>query len=114
MQTFDLASIITQAAGKNQAWFEFLRAPALSMGVYRLKSGQTDAQKPHTEDEVYYVVSGKASLRAGDETQAVASGSLLYVERGVAHSFCDITEDLTVLVFFGPPEGSLARTPTLE
>ena len=53
------------------------------------------------------VVSGKASFRAGEETQAVAPGSLIFVERSVKHRFFDITEDLTVLVFFAPPEGSL-------
>jgi mannose-6-phosphate isomerase-like protein (cupin superfamily) len=76
------------------------------MGVYSLKAGQADQQRPHTEDEVYYVVSGKASFRAGDEIQAVAPGTLIFVERSVEHRFFDITEDLTVLVFFAPPEDS--------
>jgi hypothetical protein len=34
-------------------------------------------------------------------------GSILFVERAAEHRFVDITEDLTVLVFFAPPEGSL-------
>jgi hypothetical protein len=37
----------------------------------------------------------------------VVPGSLIFVERAVEHRFVDITEDLTVLVFFAPPEGSL-------
>jgi hypothetical protein len=32
---------------------------------------------------------------------------LIFVERSLEHRFFDITEDLTVLVFFAPPEGSL-------
>jgi hypothetical protein len=47
------------------------------------------------------------SFRAGRQEQAVASGSLIFVERAVEHRFADIIEDLTVLVFFAPPEGSL-------
>jgi len=77
------------------------------MGLCRLKAGQADEQQPHTEDEVYLVVSGKASFRAGGREQAVVPGSLIFVERIVEHRFADITEDLTVLVFFAPPEGSL-------
>ena len=78
------------------------------MGLYRLKAGQADEQRPHTEDEVYLVIGGKASFRASGQEQAVAPGSLIFVERAAEHRFVDITEDLTVLVFFAPPEGSLA------
>jgi quercetin dioxygenase-like cupin family protein len=107
MQIFDLASIAAENAKNNKTWLEFLRVPSLSMGIYRLKAGQVDRQQPHTEDEVYYVVNGKASFRAGEETQLVAPGSVIFVERLAEHRFCDITEDLTVLVFFAPSEGSL-------
>ena len=92
----------------DQRWREFLRVPSLSLGLYRLKAGQADEQQPHTEDEVYLVISGKASFRAGGREQAVVPGSVIFVERAAEHRFVGITEDLTVLVFFAPPEGSLA------
>jgi mannose-6-phosphate isomerase-like protein (cupin superfamily) len=92
---------------QHRPWLEFLRTASLSTGVYHLKAGQADPQQPHLEDEVYYVVSGRAFFRAGLEQQPVAPGSLIYVERNVEHRFLEITEDLTVLVFFAPPEGSL-------
>ena len=107
MQTFNLKSLVAESERDKQRWWEFLRASSLSMGLYRLKTGQTDEQQPHAEDEVYYVVSGKASFRAGEEKQAVAPGALIFVERALEHRFVDITEDLTVLVFFAPAEGSL-------
>ena len=107
MQTFDLSSLIAESERGNQRWREFLRVPSLSMGLYRLKAGQADEQRPHTEDEVYVVISGKASFRAGGQVQAVVPGSVIFVGRAVEHRFVDITEDLAVLVFFAPPEGSL-------
>jgi quercetin dioxygenase-like cupin family protein len=107
MQAFDLNNLVAEANGNNQRWREFLRVSSLSMGLYRLKAGQLDEQKPHAEDEVYLAISGKASFRAGGQEQAVVPGSLIFVERSVEHRFFDITEDLTVLVFFAPPEGSL-------
>ena len=107
MQTLNLNDLVARGERDNQRWQEFLRVPSLSMGLYRLKAGQADEQRPHTEDEVYLVVSGKASFRAGGQEQAVAAGSLIFVERAAEHRFVDITEDLTVLVFFAPPEGSL-------
>jgi quercetin dioxygenase-like cupin family protein len=107
MQTFNLNDLVAEGERGNQRWREFLRVPSLSMGLYRLKAGPADEQRPHTEDEVYLVISGKASFRAGGKQQAVVPGSLIFVERAVEHRFVDITEDLTVLVFFTPPEGSL-------
>ena len=108
MQTFKLNDLVAEGERSNQRWLEFLRVSSLSMGLYRLKAGQADEQQPHTEDEVYLVISGKGWFRAGGQKQVVASGSLIFVERSVEHRFYDITEDLTVLVLFTPPEGSLS------
>jgi mannose-6-phosphate isomerase-like protein (cupin superfamily) len=107
MQLFDLDGLLAERARTGRPWLEFLRVASLSMGVYHLKAGQADLQQPHTEDEAYHVVSGRGRFRAGDEQSAVGPGSVLYVPRSVEHRFFDITEDLTALVFFAPPEGSL-------
>jgi mannose-6-phosphate isomerase-like protein (cupin superfamily) len=71
-----------------------------------LPAGASDPQQPHTEDEVYHVVSGKGHIRVGAEDRAVGAGTVVFVEAGVDHRFYDIEEDLTVLVFFAPAEGS--------
>jgi mannose-6-phosphate isomerase-like protein (cupin superfamily) len=107
MQIFDLPRIAAESVVNDQRWHEFLRGQSLSVGLYRLKAGQTDPQRPHTEDEVYYVVTGKATFVCGDDRRTVSAGAVIYVERSREHRFCDIVEDLTVLVFFAPPEGSL-------
>ena len=108
MRSFQLSRLLDEAQHSGRAWLEFLREPSLSLGVYHLKAGEVDRQQPHTEDEVYYVVSGRCRFRAGDEEQEVGPGTVLFVGRLVEHRFFDITEDLTVLVMFAPPEGSLA------
>jgi quercetin dioxygenase-like cupin family protein len=109
MHTFDLGVLLAERGRTGKAWLEFLRGPSLSMGVYHLKAGQEDPQRPHTEDEVYYVVTGRGKFRAGSEVRDVGPGTLLFVERLAEHRFSDIAEDLTVLVFFAPAEGSLVR-----
>jgi mannose-6-phosphate isomerase-like protein (cupin superfamily) len=107
MQMFDLNKLAVEAAIQNQRWQEFLRVSSLSIGLYQLKVGQTDEQRPHSEDEVYVVISGKASFRAGDQVEPARAGTVIFVKRFIEHRFFDITEDLTVLVFFAPPEGSM-------
>ncbi len=66
-------------------------------------AGSTDRQRPHQEDEVYYVIGGRAVIRVADEDRPVQAGSLVFVEAHVEHRFHDIEEDLRVLVFWAPP-----------
>ena len=106
MHTFNLNDLASDCAKRDSRWSEFLRVDSLSMGIYRLKAGQPDEQKPHSEDEVYLVISGRANFQAGDEQQTAGPGTLIFVERLVEHRFFDITEDLAVLVFFAPAERS--------
>jgi len=109
MQAFDLGALEAERQRSGKAWLEFLRCASLSVGVYHLRAGQADPQGPHGEDEVYHVVAGRAKFRAGTVVVEVGPGSVLFVERHEEHRFFDVTEDLTALVFFAPPEGSLPQ-----
>jgi mannose-6-phosphate isomerase-like protein (cupin superfamily) len=91
-----------EASGKR--YLEFLRVPAMSAGVYVLAAGSTDPQAPHHEDELYYVIGGRAKMKSGDEDRTVDAGSVIFVPRNVEHRFYDISDTLTVLVFFAPEE----------
>jgi len=106
MQVYELSQLISQRTDSNKAYLEFLKVPDLSMGLYVLPAGGTDLQSPHTEDEVYYVVSGKAQIKVADEDRAVQAGSIVYVAKNVEHRFYSIEEELTVIVFFAPAEYS--------
>ena len=94
--------------GRNKLYFEFLRVPAMSAGVYVLPQGGTDLQKPHGEDEIYYVVRGKAKMQINTEhspeQRDVRPGSIIFVEAEAEHRFYDISEELELLVFFAPAE----------
>lgn len=106
MESFELTQLIAQRQAGDKLYLEFLKVPDLSMGLYVLPAGGTDPQSPHTEDEVYYVVSGKARIKVGAEDQAVQAGSIVYVAKNVEHNFHSIADELTVLVFFAPAEYS--------
>lgn len=83
-----------------EPWLEFLRVPSLRAGLYVLAPGAWDHQSPHEEDEVYYVVSGRATFEAGSARENVRAGSIIYVAAHQEHRFGDIVEELRVLVFF--------------
>jgi quercetin dioxygenase-like cupin family protein len=100
----DIAHVDQLRAGSGKLYREFLRVPAMSAGLYVLAPGATDPQRPHHEDEVYYVIRGRARFQAGEDDQEVSAGSVLFVAGEVEHRFYDITEELAVLVFFAPAE----------
>jgi mannose-6-phosphate isomerase-like protein (cupin superfamily) len=104
MLAYELAQLIQQRADSGKLYLEFLKVSDLSMGLYVLPAGGTDPQSPHTEDEVYYVISGRGQIKVADENHAVQAGSVVYVAKNVEHRFHSIEEELTVLVFFAPAE----------
>ncbi len=99
-----LLEIDQRRAQSGKLYREFLRVPSMSAGLYVLPAGGTDLQRPHHEDEMYYVVRGRARFKIDNEDQEVSAGSVMFVAAEVAHHFYDIAEELAVLVFFAPAE----------
>lgn len=107
MDNFELPQLFRgRPAGHN--YFELIRVPAMSAGLYVLQPGEPDKQGPHREDELYYVVGGRATIRVGNEDKPVAPGSAIFVPAGVEHHFHSITHELQVLVIFAPAETAIA------
>jgi quercetin dioxygenase-like cupin family protein len=104
VDAFDLPGLMTAHQAAGRPYHEFLRKESLSVGLYVLPAGGTDGQRPHAEDEVYYVVAGRARFRAGADDRPVTASTVLFVAAGVDHRFYEIAEDLTLLVFFAPAE----------
>jgi mannose-6-phosphate isomerase-like protein (cupin superfamily) len=90
----------------DDSYHEFLRIPAMSAGIYVLPAGAVDRQHPHREDEIYYVIRGKAKIRLGVEERSAQEGSVIFVERGLEHRFFDIEQELALLVVFAPAESN--------
>ena len=101
---FHLDDLNRQRSAKGKLYREFLRVPAMSAGVYVLPKGGIDPQKPHREDEMYYVVRGRAHMQIASENKEVRAGSVIFVQAEAEHRFYDIEEELEVLVFFAPAE----------
>ena len=112
MHAFELNQLLDQRAEAQRPYLEFLRVPALSAGLYVLPAGGADPQQPHTEDEVYYIISGRGAIHVEGESRPVEAGSVVFVKAGDEHRFHDIAEELVILVFFAPAE--YANAPVKE
>ena len=108
MDAFAMSQIVDQHRQNDELYHEFLRKERLSVGLYVLEVGATDSQSPHTEDEIYYIVSGAGFIEVDGEDRAVSAGAVIYVDAHVAHRFHTIAENLSVIVVFVPPRRSLA------
>jgi len=104
VEAFEVYDLLRELTTSGRLYHEFLRTHDLSVGLYRLPAGSTDPQSPHTEDEVYHVVRGRATITVGEEERPVSAGSIVFVGADVPHRFHDIEDELVVLVIFGPAE----------
>ena len=96
----DLAALLADHNGTG--YREFLRVPALSLGLFTAQPGYDDIQEPHQQDEVYVVLGGRAVLDIDGTPTPVQPGTIAYVPRRITHRFTNVSEDLRVLVMFAP------------
>ena len=71
MQAWELDEVEAARVASGQRYEEFFSEPDLSGGLYVLDAGATDLQSPHGEDELYYVVSGRAHVTVGGATREI-------------------------------------------
>jgi mannose-6-phosphate isomerase-like protein (cupin superfamily) len=66
-----------------------------------------DVQTPHTQDELYVIVSGSGTFRRGEETTSFAPGDVLFVPARMPHKFEKFSDDLVIwVVFYGPQKSA--------
>jgi mannose-6-phosphate isomerase-like protein (cupin superfamily) len=81
-------------------WQEIYNGETIRAGIYLLKAGAKDDQKPHEFDEIYWIEKGVAKIRIGENDFNIKKGDVIYVQAQQVHYFHDITEDLEILVLF--------------
>jgi mannose-6-phosphate isomerase-like protein (cupin superfamily) len=65
-----------------------------------------DLQKPHSQDELYFVARGTGSFYDGARQHSIQAGSFLFVPAGQVHRFEAFSSDFAVwVVFYGPQGG---------
>jgi len=72
MNAFEYSDVTHQQAESGKPYLQFISEGTMSLGLYVLAAGATDAQSPHEEDEIYYVVSGRGAVDvAGERTKTI-------------------------------------------
>jgi mannose-6-phosphate isomerase-like protein (cupin superfamily) len=84
-------------------FIEAFRHGSLEVEIYAPRG--RDAQRPHTRDEVYFVLRGSGYYVNGGQRYAFRSGDVLFAAAGEEHRFEDFGEDFFTWVMFYGPEG---------
>jgi mannose-6-phosphate isomerase-like protein (cupin superfamily) len=104
VDAYEIAEVEADRVAAGRLYQEFLRVPSISAGLYVLEAGGDDPQRPHQQDEIYYVIAGRAQIRVSGEDCAVQAGSVVFVARHAEHRFHSIEQRLELLVAFAPAE----------
>jgi len=65
-------------------------------------------QTPHAQDELYFIIRGRAVFFHDSKRDPVDSGNLVIVAAGTDHQFEDLSGDFAVWrVFYGPNGGEV-------
>jgi mannose-6-phosphate isomerase-like protein (cupin superfamily) len=76
----------------------------MSVEVFAPKS--EDLQQPHSQDELYFIHSGKGEIVINGQRFDAAAGDAFFVAAGVAHRFENFSDDfVTWVVFYGKAGG---------
>ena len=80
-EEFEHGDLQQQRAEAGRPYLEFLRSETFELGLYELAAGCEDGQKPHDEDEIYVVLSGRGRFVVDGDDVAVGPGSMLFVAK---------------------------------
>lgn len=100
MSHVQTGELLEELPAEDRTHKEVLDEESMTVEVGRYPSEEAAPKNPHTEDELYFVISGSGKIRVGDETHAVSAGDTVFVEQGTEHDFFDIEEEITVLIVF--------------
>lgn len=80
-----------------------IRHGTMSVSIFAPRG--TDFQTPHSQDELYFIISGTGEFMMDGETTTFAPGDVLFVAAHVPHRFIEFSPDFVCWVVFYGPEG---------
>src|SRR2546427_13118706 len=110
MQAHEIPGLDPQPRdAEGHGYVDFLASNKLSVGLAIWPAGSVDRQRPHEEDEVYYVISGRGTIGVADEDRPVRAGNLVFVAARGQHRLYHIEKKPPRPVFWAPHHQGTTR-----
>ena len=85
---------------------DLVRGDRLFLGLNCFEPGQCQAAHTHGgADKFYLVLSGKARMTVGTETEVVEAGRMIWAPADIPHGVDEAVERTVLLVGMAPPPG---------
>lgn len=94
---------LEQLAASRRLFIEVFQHGSLVVEIY--KPHKLDLQKPHTRDELYFVIAGSGKYFYDGTTVDFQPGDVLFAAAHKEHRFLNFTDDFSTWVMFYGPEG---------
>jgi quercetin dioxygenase-like cupin family protein len=105
-QFFKSIAAPTGKAGDKAVKTDLFAGRQLFVGLNLFEPGQTQPVHVHAgADKFYYVVSGRARMTVGVETQEAGPGTVVWAPAHVPHGVAEALERTVLLVGIAPPPG---------
>src|SRR5580658_5505489 len=88
---------------EGETFIKVLAHGSMSVEIYRPVN--IDPQTPHTQDELYVIISGSGRFILNSKYTDFQQGDIIFVPAGAIHRFENFTEDFVTWVIFYGPEG---------
>ena len=105
-----LAALANEPAGL--PFLSLFRHGSLEIEIYRPLD--SDAQTPHTRDEIYVVIAGRGEFVCAGHRRPFVAGDVLFAPAGAVHRFEKFSADFSTWVFFYGPEGGERNLPPAD
>ena len=96
----DIREVYSKMDLGNSEFLDFFSLRHLQAGILRLKPGESDAQEPHSSDEIYLVLEGNGFIEIGKKAYDLRKDLFIYVPARVRHRFYGNTREILVVYFF--------------
>jgi mannose-6-phosphate isomerase-like protein (cupin superfamily) len=82
----------------DKPFVELLKNGSMSVEYFAPKN--IDTQQPHSQDEIYVIVSGTSLFCRNSETISCKTGDIIFVPKGMEHRFINFSNDFATWVIF--------------
>lgn len=94
---------VTDAWPSGEPFAQALAHGTMSVEIYAPKG--VDPQTPHSQDELYFIQSGRGRFRLGQDIHSFEPGTCFFVPANREHRFESFTADFATWVVFWGPQG---------
>ena len=98
---FDFKEMVEAIRQSNTYYNSFIDAQNMDIGILVLKPGEEDIQKPHTKDEIYFILQGDGYMVIDKENVPIKEKTFYLIKKNTFHKFFSNKKEIIAIYFLG-------------